>query len=271
MPMKGLASKLELQRPLAFFDIEATGTSPRADRIVELAVTRIHPDGTRDDHVWRVNPGIPIPVETTRIHGISDEDVANCPSFADIASQVLDWLKDCDLAGYNIGRFDVPMLVEEFNRANLPFDPAERRQVDVQRIFHRHEPRDLTAALAFYCNEMHLDAHGAEGDVNATIRVLGAQLDRYSDLPRDVESLDDYCNPRDPLWVDRTGRLRWLNGEVAINFGRKKGTPLRRLVETDTGFIKWMLRSDFPKDTRTIVENAMDGIWPDPPESATED
>jgi len=259
--------KRKLDCPLAVFDIEATGTSPRADRIVELAVVKLMPDGTRKTLTFRVNPEMPIPPETTEIHGITDADVAGCPIFADIATEIMRFLEGCDLAGYNVLRFDIPMLTEEFLRAGLQFDPAERRVIDVQRIFHRREPRDLAAALAFYCGEMHLDAHGAESDVMATIRVLEGQFRKYGDLPRDMDELAEYCNPRDPRWVDRTGRLKWADKEIVLNFSRKKGTPLRALVETDPGFVKWMLRSDLPHDMRQIVRNAVEGKWPDPPAS----
>jgi DNA polymerase-3 subunit epsilon len=257
--------KWKLDRPLAVFDIEATGSTPRADRIVELAIVRLAPDGRRETHVMRVNPGMPIPPEVTQIHGITDADVANCPSFCQIAGKVQELLQGCDLAGYNVVRYDIPMLVEEFARCGVRFDLDGRRIVDAQRIFHRREPRDLTAALAFYCNELHLDAHGAEGDALATLRVLEAELERYADLPRDMAALDAYCNPRDASWVDREGRLKWVNGEVVLNFGKKKGTPLRHIIRDDPGFIKWMLRGDFPRDTKEIVENAMAGTWPDPP------
>lgn len=257
-----------LKRPLAFFDIEATGISPRADRIVELAITRLMPNQSRDNHIWRINPGVPIPADATAIHGIYDADVADCPAFPAIAHDVEALLENCDLAGYNVLRYDIPMLVEEFDRAGLAFDIDARRVVDVQRIYHRREPRDLTAALAYYCNEMHFDAHGAQADVDATIRIFMAQMERYADLPRDIEGLSDYCDPRDPASVDRQGRLRWTNGEVTINFGRKKGTPLRELIANDPGFIKWMLKSDFPLDTREIVQNACAGTWPNPPRNA---
>lgn len=256
---------LRLDKPLAVFDIEATGTSPRADRIIELAIVKLMPDGARVHDVFRLNPGMPIPPEATAIHGITDADVARCPTFAEESAKILNALENCDLAGYNVLRFDIPMLVEEFARANTKFDVETRRVVDAQRIFHRREPRDLTAALLFYCGEAHLDAHGAEGDTLATIRVLEGEFQRYADLPRNVADLAEYCDPRDPSWVDRTGKLRWVNGQIVINFGKKKGEPLRVSVEKDPGFINWLLRSDFPRDTREIVENAMNGRWPVPP------
>lgn len=260
--------KLELKRPLAFFDIEATGISPRGDRIVELAIIKLMPDGGRVSHTWRVNPEMPIPEEATRIHGITDDDVADEPTFAQIAREVFEILEDCDVGGYNVARFDVPMLTEEFQRADIKFGIEDRKIIDAQRIYHQREPRNLEAAVQFFCGRPHTGAHGAEADTQATIDVLEAQLERYSDLPRTVAELDEYCNPGDPAWVDRIGRLKWANGEVVLNFGRKKGTPLREIVEEDPGFIKWILRSDFPADVKKIVQNALEGNWPSPPDKA---
>jgi len=257
--------KWKLNRPLAIFDIEATGINVRTDRIVELAIVRLKPDSTRDSHVFRVNPGIPIPPEATNIHGISDADVAGLPIFKSVAPQVFAILEGCDLGGYNLIHFDIPLLIEEFLRSDIKFDIEGRRIVDAQRIFHKKEPRDLTAALAFYCGEMHFDAHGAESDALATVRVFEGQFERYRDLPRDLNELDKFCNPRAPDWVDRTGRLKWVNNEIVLNFGKKKDQPLRNLIEEDPSFIKWLLRSEFPRDMQEIVKNAMDGKWPKPP------
>jgi len=256
---------IKLERPLAILDIEATGISPRADRIVELAILRIDPDGAEQLRTWLVNPTIPIPVETTAIHGITDDVVKNCPTFAQIAGEVRGFLGDSDLGGFNIGRFDVPMLCEEFLRAGVSFEADSRRVLDAQRIFHTREPRDLSAALVFYCGQKHTEAHGAEGDVRATREVLLGQFRKYPDLPTDLEELDRMCNPRDPFNADRTGRFRWAGGEVVVNFGKKKGARLRELVRDDPGFLKWILKSDFPLDTRRLAENALAGIFPEPP------
>jgi DNA polymerase-3 subunit epsilon len=257
---------VRLKRPLAFFDIESTGTSPKADRIIDIAVIRVFPDNSRKAHAFRVNPGVPIPPEATAVHGISEADVRDCPLFGAVAGEILSILNDCDLAGFNILRFDIPLLIEEFLRCDIEFDVENRRIIDVQRIYHRREPRDLSAALSFYCGELHLGAHGAMADAEATIRVLKGQFQRYPDLETDPDRLHDYCNPKDPSWVDRTGRLRWVDGEIAINFGKQKGTRLRDLVRDDPGFVKWILRSDFPRDTRLIVQNATNGSYPARPE-----
>lgn len=262
------ALDIQLDRPLAVFDIEATGTNKRFDRIIDLAILKIFPDGRQETHTFRVNPEMPIPPEATEIHGITDADVKGCPTFKDIAREVAGVLEGCDLAGYNISGYDIPLLCEEFARAEVPFDADSCRVVDVQRIFHKKVPRDLPAALAYYCNEMHLDAHAALGDVLATFKVLQAQMERYKDLPRDVDGLDAFCNPRDPAWVDRTGRLKWADGEVAINFGKKQGQKLRDLVRDEQSFLNWMLKSDFPRDTLEIVRNAMSGKYPAKPGGA---
>lgn len=254
-----------LDRPLAVFDIEATGTSTRSDRIVELAIVRLMPDKTRSTHTFRVNPRMPIPPEATAIHGISDEDVAGSPVFSDVAGEISGLLDKCDLAGYNIIHFDIPLLTEEFIRAKREFTIEGRRIIDAQRIFHIREPRDLTSALAFFCGETHHEAHQAESDAIATIKVLEGQFERYPDLPRAMDELHAYCNQRKPDWLDRMGRLKWTDGKIVLNFGKKKGVPLRDLIKNEPGFIKWMLKGDFPRDTQEIVRNAMADKWPEPP------
>ncbi len=255
---------LKQNRPLAVIDIESTGVNPRQDRIIDLAIVKLMPDGSQAKHVFRCNPGIFIPPEVEAIHHISNADVADCPSFAQIAGQVYEILKDCDLGGFGVVRFDIPMLTEEFARAGLAFPAADCRVVDAQRIYHKKEPRDLTAALAFYCGDAHPGAHGAEADVLATIQVLAAQLEKYGDLPRTTEGLDAYCNPaRDPSWVDKMGRLKWANGEIVINFGAQYiGQKLRDLAQNNAKFLKWILKSDFPGDTKKIVADALDGTFP---------
>lgn len=257
--------KLKLERPLACFDIESTGTNPRADRIIDLAIVKMLPRGPSEKFTFRLNPEMPIPPDSTAVHGIKDADVAGCPTFKQSAQQIAAVLENCDLTGYNILRFDIPLLCEEFVRAGIPFSTDGRRILDAQRIYHKREPRDLSAALRFYCNEMHLGAHGALEDVLATIRVLEGQFERYSDLPTGLDELDEYCNPRDPSWVDKTGRFKWTNGEITINFGRKQGQKLKDLVLNDTGFLQWMLKADFPRETQEIVQNALKGKYPAAP------
>ncbi len=260
---------IQLPRPLAVFDIEATGVNPRTDRVVELAIIKLFPDGRRETHVMRCNPTIPIPAEASSIHGITDADVCNEPTFCERATRIRELLDDCDLAGFNIVRYDIPLLIEEFARCGQPVDLDARHIIDAQRIFHMRERRDLTAALAFYCGKQHMGAHGAEADALATLNVLKGQLERYDDLPRSVPELNSICNPRHPQWVDRVGKLKWLDGEAVINFGRKQNTPLRVLADTDRSFLNWMLKADFPIDVREIVEHALQGRFPEPPAGDT--
>jgi len=249
---------LELTRPLAIFDIEATGLNARTDRIVEICIVKIFPDNRREVHVFRIDPEIPIPPESIAIHGITGADVVGCPTFDQIAPKINELLTDCDLGGFSAINFDIPLLTEEFMRARIRFSLDGRRIVDAQRIFHKKEPRDLTAAVQFFCNESLEGAHGAEADACATVKVLEAQLARYPDLPHNVDELDMFCNPKDPCWADRSGRLKWSGNEIVINFGLKKGTPLRLLAKTDAKYLKWIIRGDFPRDTQDIVQRVLD-------------
>lgn len=261
-----LLSKLDFDRPIAVFDLETTGVNTRADRIVEIAIVKVLPNGQHETLAERINPTVPIPPETTAIHGISDADVANCATFNERAQAIFDFLVGCDLAGYNLARFDIPLLAEEFLRAGMTFDLEGRRVLDAQTVYHKREPRDLSAALRYYCGELEFEnAHSAEADVMATIRVLEGQLERYADMPHEVVALDAYCSRTQPGWVDRAGRLKWANNEVVLNFSKKKGTSLKYLIENEPSFIKWMLRSDFPRDVIGIVERALEGEWPTPP------
>lgn len=257
---------LDLERPLAVLDIEATGLNARTDRIVEICIVKILPGGTQEVHTYRVNPEVPIPGEATAVHGITNADVAGCPTFEGIAPKLNDLLADCDLGGYNAINFDIPMLSEEFLRARIRFNLDGRRILDAQRIFHKKEPRDLPAALMFFCREQLEGAHGAEADALATVKVLDAELARYPDLPRTIDELDVFCNPRDPTWADRSGRLRWVGDEIVINFGQKKGVALTALAKSDAKYLKWILRGDFPRDTQDIVQRVLDtGALPQKP------
>ena len=258
-------NKWQLDRPLAVFDIESTGTNPRADRIIELSIVKLMPPkGEHELHTFLLNPGIPIPPETTAIHGIKDSDVADKPLFKTLAPDLYRLLEGCDFGGYNIIRFDIPMLIEEFLRASINFNMAGRRIIDAQRIFHKREPRDLKAALNFYCGELFLEGHRAEADALATVRVLEGQFAKYADLPRNLDDLDKYCDLRDPSWADRDGKLRWLNREITINFGKNKGKSVTELTRVDPGFLKWILKSDFASDTKDIIAKILDGKKIDP-------
>lgn len=255
--------KIQLDRPLAVFDIESTGLNRQTDRIIDLAIIKLMPDGSREQKTYRVNPGIPIPAESSAIHGITDDDVKDCPAFEAVAQQVADFIGDADLGGFNIIHFDIPMLLAEFARAGIAFSIDDRRTIDSQRIFHRKEPRDLSAALQFYCGRDHEGAHSAFDDVEATIDVLNGQFERYEDLPTSPDELDEFCNPRDPNWIDRTGRLKWNeNDEPVINFGKNANRRLKDLALLEGGFLKWILKSDFPLDTKEIIRDALNGKFP---------
>ena len=260
-----LPSRLRLDRPLVVFDVEATGLNKRVDRIVAIALVRYEPIGTAEQVNYLLNPGIPIPEEVTAIHGIADDDVKDAPTFAEMAEILEKHFAGADLAGYNLLGFDIQILAEEFARANRPFSIEGRRVLDAQRIFFRNEPRDLSAALRYYCGENHENSHDALGDVFATIRVLDGQFRKYPELPADLDGLNDYCDPRDPSWVDRAGRLKWAKGEVVFNFGKFQGQSLRDAVVRDPNFITWLLRSDFPDDTKQIVRDAVNGKFPAAP------
>lgn len=249
---------LKLEKPLVVFDIESTGTSPRKDRIIELAAIKVMPDGSEESCCWLLNPTVPIPPETTAIHGISDEIVALCPTFADKAEEIFGFFLGCDLSGFNADRFDIPCLEEEFARVGLNFAASSRRHVDVQRIYHRMEPRDLTAAVRFYCDRDHAGAHGAEADTRATLDVLKAQMAKYPSLPKDIAAMDEYLVPRDPLNADRNGLLRWMGGELCINFGKKKGDSLRRLLLNEPNYLRWIVKGDFDSEVRMIVKDLLD-------------
>jgi len=259
--------KLKLTRPLVFFDLEATGISALHDRIVQISVAKLHPDGHQEVKTRLVNPQMPIPPESTEIHGITDADVAEAPPFRAMAKSFLDFLGDCDLAGFNIIQFDIPMLIEEFRRAGLEFAVRDRKIIDAYQIFRKREPRTLVAALQFYCQEEHLNAHDSEADVLATMKVLEGQLHRYEDLPTAVDELDRQFNPFRHKYVDWEGKLRWEKGEVIIGFGKKIGTKLSTLVEQEPSFLEWILRADFSPDVKAIVADAFEGRYPTPPEA----
>ena len=249
---------LRLDRPLIVFDIESTGTTPRKDRIIELAAVKLMPDGTEISKCWLMNPGVKIPPETTKIHGITDEIVKDCPTFADKADEIFVFFEGCDLSGFNADRFDIPCLEEEFARVGKNFAPSSRRHVDVQRIYHRMEPRDLSAAVRFYLGRDHTGAHGAEADARATLEVLKAQMEKYPELPQTVKEMDEYLVPHDPMNADRYGMLRWKDGELTINFGKKKGESLRKLLLNEPNYLRWIVKGDFDTEVKAIVRDLME-------------
>lgn len=261
--------KLNLKRPLAFFDLEATGINVGADRIVEIGILKAMPDGTEIVKTMRINPEMPIPLASSLIHGIYDEDIANEPTFKAVAKEIAEFIGDADLAGFNSNKFDIPMLLEEFLRSGIDFDMAGRKFVDVQNIFHQMEQRTLKAAYKFYCGEEIVNAHSAEADIRATYEVLLAQLDRYKDksfedkqgkvstpIVNDVEALHQFTNLHNP--VDFAGRMVYNeNGEEVINFGKHKGKTVESIFDTEPSYYAWMKQGDFPLYTK----KKLDEIW----------
>lgn len=251
-----------LTKPLVFFDLETTGTNFQSDRIVEICVAKLSPGGETEIKTRKVNPERHIPLESSEIHGIYDEDVKDTPTFKSIASSLYMYLEGCDLGGYNIKRFDVPLLIEEFKRAGLDFDLKGRNLIDMQTIYHKREPRTLTAAYQFFCGKDLTNAHSAEADVIASIEVLEGQLKKYTDLPNDMEELGEYCNQKEPSWIDNTGKFRWSEGVPIVAFSKHNGTPIKDMAVNEPGFFKWMIKQSFPKDAKQIAQDALVGKFP---------
>jgi DNA polymerase-3 subunit epsilon len=246
--------KLNLRNPLIFFDLETTGINIASDRIVEISYLKITPAGEETSKTILVNPGIPIPIETTKIHGITDEDVKDAPTFAEIAQSLANEFEGCDFAGYNLNKFDIPLLAEEFMRVNVDFDLKKRKFVDVQVIFHKMEQRTLSAAYKFYCNKELKDAHTATADTRATYEILQAQLDKYPDLENDVDYLSDYSAQNKN--VDFAGRIIYnAKGVEVFNFGKYKGIPVEEVLRNDTGYFGWIMNGDFPLYTKKVLTN----------------
>lgn len=244
--------KLNLKNPLVFFDLETTGINIAADRIVELSYLKVDTRGNETTKTIRINPQMPIPPKVTAIHGISDEDVKDAPTFNEVAKSLARDLEGCDLAGYNSVRFDIPLLAEEFLRAGVDIDLKRRKFVDVQVIFMKMEPRTLTAAYKFFANKELKDAHSAEADTRATYEVLQAQLDRYSNLENDVAKLAEFsAHNRN---VDFAGRIVYNEEDVEVfNFGKYKGKPVSEVLDRDPGYYGWMMQGDFPLYTKKVL------------------
>lgn len=257
--------ELTLTRPLAFFDLETTGIRVATDRIVEISILRLQPDGQKKILTRRIHPGVPIPPEVTAIHGISDDDVKDCPKFAELAHELVQFLENCDLAGYNSNHFDIPLLAEEFLRAGIEFDLKGRRFVDVQNIFHKMEPRNLSAAYKFYCAKDLENAHSAEADTVATYEILKAQLDRYDGVEyrdrngkvsqpvlNDVKALSDFS------WanraVDLIGHIVYNEKNVEVfNFGKHKGKAVSQVLRDEPSYYDWMMKGEFPLSTKQVL------------------
>lgn len=254
-----------LTRPIAFFDLETTGVNVASDRIVEISILKVSPDGSKEVKTKRINPTIPIPIQSSLIHGIYDKDVANEPTFKGIAKSLAEFLKDCDLAGYNSNRFDIPILVEEFLRAEIDFDLKKRRFVDVQNIFHQMEQRTLKAAYKFYCGKEIINAHSAQADIEATYEVFLAQLEKYdgvefedrkgnksTPVKNDIDALHEFTNINKN--ADLAGRIIFNENNVEVfNFGKHTGKPVEQVLREEPSYYAWMMNGDFPLYTKKVL------------------
>lgn len=243
---------LSLQRPLAFIDLETTGISVTSDRIVEFSVLKLWPEGKRETWTQRVNPTIPIPEQSSAIHGIYDADVANEPTFEEISGKLAMFLNDCDFAGYNSNKFDIPLLMEEFLRHDINFELKGRQMIDVQNIFFKMEQRTLAAAYEFYCDKKLEDAHSAEADTLATAEVLQAQINRYDKLKSDVNFLAEFSAFHRN--ADLMGRIVYnKHNQEVFNFGKHKGKPVAEVLEKEPSYYGWMMNGDFPRYTKKVL------------------
>ncbi|MFD2515051.1 exonuclease domain-containing protein [Pontibacter locisalis] len=256
--------KLNLKRPIVFFDLETTGTDIAKDRIVEISVLKVMPDGEEILKTRRINPTIPIPLESSLIHKIYDEDVKDCPAFKHIARDLDQFLKGCDLGGYNLLRFDIPLLAEEFLRCEIDFDIDNRNVIDACRIFHQMEQRTLSAAYRFYCDKSLENAHSAEADTVATYHILMAQLDRYQNTPVEIaEGVEEYPIQNDmeqlhkftvQKTADLSGRIVYNNaGQEVFNFGKYKNVSVEEVLQKEPSYYDWMMKGDFPLYTKKIL------------------
>lgn len=259
-----MLKNLKLERPIAFIDVETTGTNPNSDRVVELSILRIQPDGTEEYKSHRVNPEIPIPADATAIHGITDADVSGLPMFSQYARSVRDFLEGCDIAGFNVIKFDLPCLEAEFARVGIEFSRRGRYLVDSMVIYHQRDPRDLKAAYRKYCGLEMENAHVAEEDAKAAAAILDGQLEIYDDLPKDMAGLCAICYQVQENCIDVDGKFIWVEGEAVCNFGKKyRGRKLRDIAATDPSYLSWITGSDFSVEVKKIAANALSGQFPE--------
>jgi DNA polymerase-3 subunit epsilon len=251
--------KTKPDRPLCIFDLETTGINIVKDRIVEIAILRVEPSGEEKFFIKRINPGIPIPPQASAIHGITDKDIQNAPSFEEVADEIYDFIKDAYLVGFNSNRFDLPLLVEELLRAGKQVDLKQNKTIDVQVIFHKMEPRNLKAAYKFYTGKNLENHHSAKADVTATWEVLKEQLKRYENLPDNWDELSEFSSNN--RTADFQGRIIYdEQGREIINFGKYKGRPVEEVLEKDPGYFGWIQQADFPLYTKQVFRNVYDRI-----------
>ena len=246
---------LILEKPIVFFDLETTGLQISTDRIVEISILKIFPNGNKESKTWLVNPTIPIPKETTEIHGITDEKVKNEPTFKDISKEIIELIDNCDLAGYNSNKFDIPLLAEEFLRCDIDFNMKNRNAIDVQNIFHKLEKRNLIAAYKFYCNKDLTNAHSAQADTKATYEILVSQLKKYTELENNINFLSEFSEIRGKL-ADLAGFIKYNEkGEEIFSFGKYRDNTLEKVWKDNPGYFSWIKQADFPKYTKNIIDD----------------
>lgn len=243
---------LKLHKPLCIFDLETTGTNVSKDRIVEICILKVNPDASRESKTWLVNPEMPIPKEASMVHGIEDKDVANAPTFKEVAPKIMAMLNGADLGGFNSNRFDVPLLAEELLRAGIDFDLTKMKLVDAQVIFHKMEPRNLSAAYQFYCNKTLENAHSAEADTLATFEILDAQVAKYEEVPNDISALSEFSYHN--KFVDLAGYIALDDsGQEIFTFGKYKGQRVKEVFQKDIGYFGWIQNADFPLYTKKVL------------------
>lgn len=253
--------KLNIEKPLAIFDLETTGLDISADRIVEIAILKVSPDGKEEKYEKRINPEMPISAESTSIHGISNDHVKDCPTFKDLADEIAAFIGEADLAGFNSNKFDIPLLAEEFLRVKHTFKTGDRKFVDVQNIFHKMEQRTLVAAYKFYCNKDLTNAHSADADVVATYEVLKAQIERYEEIENNIDFLAEFSTQNKNKILDFAGRIAQNEkGEAIYNFGKHKGKTIAEIAESEPGYYGWMLNGNFPRYTKAVLKQEMENI-----------
>ena len=244
--------RIQLHKPIVFFDLETTGVNIATDRVVEISIIKVYPNGNELRKTYRVNPEMPIPPQATAVHKITDADVADCPTFKQLAKELMQIFSDADIAGYNSNKFDVPLLAEEFIRAGVDFDLKKRNFVDVMSIFMKKEPRNLSAAYKFYCNGDLENAHSANADTDATYEVFKAQLERYTDIGNDIQEISKFSSYNSN--ADFMGRLVYdADHNVVINFGKYKGMPVTDVLRRDPGYYSWIMQGDFALNTKQVL------------------
>jgi len=257
---------LRLERPLAFIDVETTGLRPGSDRIVELSILKIQPDGNREYKTHRINPEIPIPSNATAIHGITNDDLVGESKFDQYAKSIRDFLDECDIAGFNVIKFDLPFLEAEFNRSGVEFSCQGRQIIDSQVLYHLLEPRDLGAAYLRYCGKELKTRHTAEGDATAAAEILDGQLEKHPELPKHVVGLCALCYTTPDNYIDHDGKFIWSGNEVVCNFGKKHNRrTLRDIATNDPDYLHWITRADFTAEVKEMVTKALSGEFPSMP------